>query len=71
MDVSSRRTQGPWRLQGTRPHPLGVSPKATISRLSVKQHFCEDRSFPSDKISTWYFADVAEVAQSFSAKKLA
>jgi hypothetical protein len=52
-------------------HPLGVSPKATISRLSVKQHFCEDRSFPSDKISTWYFADVADVAQSFSAKKLA
>jgi hypothetical protein len=51
-------------------HPLGVRPKRQpFLGLSVKQHFCEDHSFQSDKISTWYFAKVADVVQSFSAKK--
>jgi hypothetical protein len=49
-------------------HPPSVSPTATISQLLS---FCEDRSFPSDKISSWYFADVADVvAQSFLRKSL-
>jgi hypothetical protein len=52
----------------TAQHPPGVSPTATISRLSG---FCEDRSFPSDKISIWYFADVADVCAIIFAKKLA